>query len=149
MHQLRCQNPRRRNRSSLCHRLCRLRMNRGDGPQRRPGWWVRFLPVAFCLKPYGALTMSGTHNCRMCGGTRPHNGEICLGCATPLAACKPVPVRRDGNICPKCTHHGPHKDIEALRVRCLKCGAVFEGPDFGFVDDRPHVNFEKLERLRR
>lgn len=89
------------------------------------------------------------HVCRMCGGSRPHNGEICLGCGTPIAACKPLQVRRDKTTCPKCTDNGPFQPIRAGRVRCLKCTAVFEGPDFGFVDDRPHVNLEKLERLKR
>lgn len=89
------------------------------------------------------------HQCRICDGKRPHNGTICLGCGTLLVKCKAATVKRDIRECPKCTHTGPHKLIEAGRMRCLKCTAVFEGPDFGFVDDRPEVNAEKKERLRR
>jgi len=28
----------------------------------------------------------------------------------------------------------------------VKCGAVFEAVDFGFVDTRPEVNLAKIER---
>lgn len=91
--------------------------------------------------------MSGTHNCRMCGGDRPHNGKACLGCGTELVKCRPTKVRRSGSNCPGCTHNGPHQVLEYGRFRCVKCTAVFEGPDVGYLDDRPDVNVEKLERL--
>lgn len=87
------------------------------------------------------------HNCRFCGGPRPHNETYCLGCGTEIEKCKPVQTsrRKDPN-CPKCTHNGPHQNLSATRRRCVKCTAVFEGADFGFVDDRPEVNLAKIER---
>ena len=49
--------------------------------------------------------------------------------------------------CPGCTHTGPHKVIELGRMRCVKCGAVFEGMDVSYLDDRPDRNAEKRETL--
>lgn len=87
------------------------------------------------------------HDCRMCGGKRPHNGKACLGCGTELIKCKPSRTNRRSDVCPGCTHHGPHKEIEHHRYRCLKCMAVFERPDVHYLDVRPDVNVEKQERL--
>jgi len=87
------------------------------------------------------------HKCRFCQGIRENNGEACFGCGSPLAKCLERSSKRGRNECPGCTHTGPHKAIEAGRYRCVKCTAVFEGPDVGFLDDRPDVNLEKLERM--
>lgn len=90
--------------------------------------------------------MSLTHNCRFCGGNRPHNNVHCLGCGSAIESCRPVRVHRKNHDCPKCTHNGPHQTLGPKRFRCVKCTAVFEGPDFGFVDTRPEVNLAKIER---
>ena len=87
-----------------------------------------------------------THRCRICNGDRPHNGLHCQGCGTEIVRCKPAKTKRS-SACHVCAHTGPHKLIEAGRFRCLKCTAVFEGPDVGYLDDRPDVNLEKAERL--
>lgn len=90
--------------------------------------------------------IAAIHNCRFCGGQRPHNGVDCLGCGSDIASCKPIRIRRNNQDCPKCTHSGPHSVITAHRRRCVKYGAVFEAVDFGFVDTRPEVNLAKIER---
>lgn len=86
------------------------------------------------------------HRCRICQGDRPHNGTTCLGCGTLLVKCKETKEKRNRHECPGCTHTGPHQITEHGRWRCVKCTAIFEGPDFGFVDDRPEVNAAKKER---
>lgn len=92
--------------------------------------------------------MTENHECKCCGGSRPHNGEICLGCGTPILKCKPSKsTNRFRSSCPQCASDGPHVVLEAGRYRCPKCTAVFEQPDFGFVDDRPDINAEKKEKL--
>lgn len=101
--------------------------------------------VDYCFGLKGSETMN--HNCSICRGSRPHNGSVCLGCGTPLAkATLKKTDRRNTTECPGCRHNGPFQDIGG-RLRCGKCTAVFEGSDFGFVDDRPDVNAEKMERL--
>lgn len=87
-----------------------------------------------------------THICRFCDGKRPHENGRCCGCGTDVRKCKPEKITRNRNECPGCTHTGPHKLMESRRYRCLKCTAVFEGPDFEFVDTRPEVNAAKKER---
>lgn len=49
--------------------------------------------------------------------------------------------------CPRCGNHKSYQ-IEPGRFCCNKCQGVFEGADFGFVDDRPNVNAEKMESMR-
>lgn len=91
--------------------------------------------------------MRSTHKCRFCCGTRENDGEVCLGCGSQLKNCLDKEPKRPRRECPGCTHGGPHREIEPGRYRCLKCTAVFEGADVGFLDDRPDVNVEKLERM--
>ena len=86
------------------------------------------------------------HICRICDGERPHDGKLCLGCGTELVRCRPT-KRKRGTACPCCSHDGQHNFLEQGRRRCVKCGAVFEGPDVGYLDDRPDVNLAKRERL--
>lgn len=104
--------------------------------------------VAFTLLLEGSR-MSQEHYCKFTRSIQPNNGSICLGCGSDLTRCKQDKPKRKTSECPGCTHHGPHKEIEAERYRCLKCGAIFEKPDFGYVDERPDVNAEKLERIER
>lgn len=89
----------------------------------------------------------GEHQCRFCGGQRENDGETCLGCGSPLDKCQDMKPKCSRSKCPGCTHTGPHQTLEQGRFRCLKCTAVFEHGDFGYLDDRPHVNVEKKERL--
>ena len=91
--------------------------------------------------------MSETHRCKICRGDRPNNGLVCLGCGTALIKCKESKLKTFKPECPGCTHTGPHQTLEHGRFRCLKCTAVFERGDVGYLDDRPDVNVEKLERL--
>jgi hypothetical protein len=94
------------------------------------------------------LPVTSEHECRPCGGKRPHNGSHCLGCGSPIEICRPSKNRnRWRSSCPSCASDGPHQTLEAGRYRCQKCNAIFEQPDFGFVDDRPDINVEKLEKL--
>ena len=90
--------------------------------------------------------MTQTHRCNFCNGIRPIHAGLCTGCGTPVIRCKPPTIKRNRNECPGCTHTGPHELMETGRYRCQKCTAIFEGPDFGFMDDRPEVNAAKKER---
>lgn len=91
--------------------------------------------------------MSETHQCTICRGLRPNNGVVCLGCGTALLKCSQRKAKRHTTECPGCTHTGPHQTLEAGRYRCLKCTAIFEHGDVGYLDDRPDINAEKLERM--
>lgn len=94
--------------------------------------------------------LSEQHNCPICRGDRPHNGEMCLGCGThliKLAGMKTKQVIR--HECPSCAAGGPHKELEPGRYCCRKCLAIFESADGWAVDDRPDVNAEKMEAMNR
>ena len=93
--------------------------------------------------------MMAIHHCRFCGGKRPHNGSLCLGCGADVATCNPSQVRIRSVECPKCTHGGPHQIVSTRRRRCVKCTAIFEGANVGFIDDRPEINAAKKERAER
>lgn len=85
-------------------------------------------------------------DCRFCGGQRPDNGKVCLGCGAPVANAKRVvrPLKERRRKCPRC---GSNKYVHADgRLSCKECWCVYEDADFGFVDDRPLENAIKKER---
>ena len=88
------------------------------------------------------------HNCKMCRGQRYNNGQHCLGCGTELERCEDKAPKSKAPRCPKC-QAGSGRELEPGRYCCRNCQAVYEGPDVGFLDDRPHINLEKLERMER
>lgn len=88
-------------------------------------------------------------NCRICSGQREVIGSSCGGCGTPIANAevkrKKSAKRNAGRTKPKCRackrfNTRLHGDGQYL---CIDCGAMFEGDDFSFVDDRPEHNAMK------
>lgn len=86
--------------------------------------------------------------CRICRKHTPTDGQLCLGCGTPVENAidnSRLKVRKPQ--CPKC-NSGANYEIETGRFSCRDCMAVFEAEDFGYVDTRPDVNLDKKERLQ-
>ncbi len=87
-------------------------------------------------------------DCRFCGGTRPTNGKMCLGCGSPVQnAINRNKVQKRVHICPKChrSNYTPRPDGSAV---CNNCDAWFDLDDEGIVavDTRPEENAKKRER---
>lgn len=88
-----------------------------------------------------------TINCRYCRKLSPANDKQCLGCGAPVANA----IDRSGGVkkevfrCPKCDWSRYYKRKDGSFC-CTSCYADFESDDFTFVDDRPDVNLEKIER---
>jgi DNA-directed RNA polymerase subunit RPC12/RpoP len=89
-----------------------------------------------------------TLNCRMCGGVRPHNGSVCLGCGTPVANAQNVnrkPKQDARPACPKCGCRVSW-EIEPGRYSCRECMGVFEREDVSYLHHDPAINAERRER---
>lgn len=88
-------------------------------------------------------------HCRFCRGSRPVMEGRCRGCSAPKenARVKSRPRVQAPRRCPRCSSRS-YSTLEDKRFSCRDCGAVYEDPDFTFVDDRPDRNAEKQERAR-
>lgn len=91
----------------------------------------------------------GTFKCRICNGKerRIYSG-LCDGCGHPVHNVELRPKKPSDfmNVpaCPAC-HGLNRKELEPGRFLCLKCNAIYEHGDCGFVDDRPDINAMKKE----
>ena len=89
-------------------------------------------------------------DCRFCGGSRPDNGTVCLGCGMPVqnAINRTRPPRRMV-VCPGC-HSQKVRSRSDGTFECVSCGAWFDNDDEGIVavDTRPVENAEKRERRK-
>lgn len=93
--------------------------------------------------------MSQKHDCRCCGGERPNNGVLCLGCGTLLTVCEQLKRKAERNACPQCNSRRMHIKMDVNRYRCGECNALFEDSEISYLDDRPDVNLEKKEQFER
>lgn len=86
--------------------------------------------------------------CRICRGER-NADSVCLGCGTPVANAEQKLAKRVKTMrkCPRCAS-SRYRDISGGQFSCLECHAMFEDPDFCFVDSRPEQNAMKKERRK-